>query len=126
MERNFWIGLAVGAAAATAAGLLRATRCSLGQAGTADRWRRGREGRPAEIRLKRDEGGGDPSRLMSERTGATPGFERRGGAPGPGREPESSEAPGRPGQRIDYTDPSSPVKPAVRALNLGDETKSAP
>jgi hypothetical protein len=117
MGRSFWTGLAVGGAAGIAGSVLALTRCSLaGRCARGERWGQKRAG--LRIALKRDEGGGDPAALTSARTGATPGFERRGGAPGPGREAESSETPGRPGQRIDYTDPSRPVKPASRTLDL--------
>ncbi len=80
------------------------------------------------LRLRRDEGAGDPAGLTAARTGANATFERRGGAPGGAQKPESSEVPGRPGQAIDYTDPSAPVRLSSRTLTLrrdepwGDES----
>ena len=75
---------------------------------------------PERLHLRREssESAGDPARLASARTGAVAGFERQGGAPGGSTAAETLETPGRPGQQIDHSDASQPVKPATRALDL--------
>ncbi|MGI8770568.1 MAG: hypothetical protein ACR2JE_03960 [Acidobacteriaceae bacterium] len=77
---------------------------------------------PARIALKRDENSvGDPAALTGARTDTTASFERAGGAPGGSTPAESSEAPGRPGKPLDYTDANKPVKPSSRTLHLPKE-----
>ena len=75
----------------------------------------------AGISLHREtsESAGDPARLTPARaTNSSMRFVRPGGAPGPVDAREVLDAPGRPGQSIDHSDPARPVKPASRSLNL--------
>ncbi len=65
------------------------------------------------------ESAGDPRSLASDRTGATAEFTRRGGAPGGLDQPEILDKPGRPGETLDHTDHSKPVRPHSRSLDLG-------
>ncbi len=76
---------------------------------------------PARVRLNRDENAGDPAALTAARTGKAAGFERPGGAPGGSSPAEASEAPGHPGEALEYTDPNKAVKPASRTLHLRKE-----
>jgi hypothetical protein len=74
-----------------------------------------------EIAMHREtsESAGDPSRLTPARaTNSVMPFVRPGGAPGPVDEPEVLDAPGRPGQSIDHSDPARSVTAASRSLNL--------
>lgn len=77
-----------------------------------------------EFRSRRDqpESAGDPAKLAPFRThDASTQFERQGGSPGGATDPERLETPGRPGQQIDHSDPSAPVRISPRTLDLNTQ-----
>ncbi len=119
-QDSFWKGVTVGlVGGAVLTRLLSSGMRKGSRPAAANPWRGLPEyPRQRRIALRRDEGAGDPSMLTAARTGANAGFERQGGAPGSTHRPESSEVPGRPGQAIDYTDASAPVRLSSRTLTL--------
>ena len=123
-ESGFWKGATFGVVAGAVLMRLLGGRPGAVQAApVAPRSWGGRERMPERrgIRLRRDEGAGDPNILTSARTGANATFERAGGAPGGTQRPEASEVPGRPGQAIDYTNAAAPVRLSSRTLHLRRE-----
>lgn len=113
----FWAGFMMGSL--TGAAIMAAISRDTGRHGFAftdgERSRFRDDSNGLRMRRESSESAGDPAQLASSRTGAAAEFERQGGAPGGIAAAEMLEAPGRPGQRIDL---SQPVKPASRTLQL--------
>lgn len=77
-----------------------------------------------EFRLRRDqpESAGDPAKLAPFRTrNVSTQFERQGGGPGGATDPERLDTPGRPGEQIDHSDASAPVRMSSRTLDLSGQ-----
>jgi hypothetical protein len=119
---NFWKGVVTGAVVtATVAGFLKQIH---GSGTTSHRVIDAIAPHPfrdhaEKLILKREssESAGDPARLSSARSrDMVTTFERSGGAPGPSHEPEVLETPGHPGQSLDHSDASQPVRPATQTL----------
>ena len=123
-EGGFWKGATFGVVAGAVLMRLLAGKAGgqMGKSAPPPAWRGVERRRDhGRVRLRRDEGAGDPGVLTAARTGANAAFERPGGAPGGAQRPESSEVPGRPGQAINYNNPSAPVRLSSRTLALRRE-----